>query len=97
MQRIELTIEQLDNEINSGKVLAVGYAKDNPEGLFMTGSEKELHWVLKIGAVKDWCVYCHWSDRSTNFVLSQGDKVMDRNNINNILVITDEVWARYRS
>lgn len=96
MQRIELTIEQLDNKINCGKVLAVGYAKDNPEGLFMARTGKELHWVLKIGAVGDWCVYCGWSDKSTQSILSNGDKVMDRHNINNILVITDEVWARYR-
>ena len=96
MVRTVLTIEQLDNKINCDKILALGYAKDNPEGLHMTGSGKEMHWVLKIGEIGDWCVYCHWSDRSTQFVLEQGDKVMDRNNINNILDITDEVWARYR-
>jgi hypothetical protein len=96
MSRTVLTIEQLDNDINSDKILALGYAKDNLEGLHMTGSGKELHWILKIGTAHDWCVYCHWSDKSTQYVLSNGDKVFDRNNINNILDITDEVWARYR-
>lgn len=96
MLRIELTIEHLKDKDNIQKVLAIGYTNDDAQGLNMTRSGKLLLWVLKVGEIGDWCVYCHWADRGVDYVLESGDKVISKANIDNILHITDEVWARYR-
>ncbi|KKL81414.1 hypothetical protein LCGC14_1995000 [marine sediment metagenome] len=96
MTQGRITIEALDSSTLRGHVLCYGSAPDDVTGLNMTGSGKTLHWVAKRGAIGDWCVYCHWSSHDFVYILSQGDKVINRENIENILDIDDEVWARYR-
>ena len=96
MIRQKITIEELDNKNNAHATLALGLALDNPEGLHMARTGGELVWVAVQGEIGDWCVYTHFSSHDIEFIKSQGDKVVDRRNIDNILDITDEVWARYR-
>jgi len=96
MNKPKITIEMLNYKSLAGLVLVTGTATDDETGINMTGSGKDLHWLVKIGHAYDWCVYCHWATHDFNFIASQGDKVHGKQNIDKILDIDDEVWARYR-
>lgn len=84
------------NMIPANSVFACGIAEDRPGGLNMTGSSGKLLWVAKKGNANDWCIYAHWLGKGFNFVLTNGDKVRDENNILNVVPCTDDVLARYR-
>ena len=92
---LKLTLNILDNCLE-GIVLASGLTTDDSNGLHITGSGKELRWVLKIGGNHDWAVYCLWAENTIDRVIQNGDKVCLRRNIKNIIEINDEVWKRYR-
>ena len=96
MDKPTVSIEYLDNKDNKHSVIAFGLALDNEEGLHMSRSGKELTWVAIQGEVGDWCVYTHFTSHCLEYIKQYGDKVCTRRNIENILHITDEVWARYR-
>lgn len=82
--------------VPAGKIFATGIAPDSPEGLNMTGGGRMLAWIAKKGEANDWCVYTHYSSHDIDFLSMQGDKVHDRKNIDNILLIDDYVWEKYR-
>lgn len=96
MEKLELTMNMLSFCLKSG-IIASGETVDSPEGINMANTGKPLKWVLRLGYAGDWAVYC-----SSNITLSEdlvafyGDKVRSRENINNILNISDEVWKNYR-
>lgn len=92
----KLTISLLEHPISANEVLFQGEIIDNHQGINMTNSGRRLKYIVKVGCNKDWCVYCHWAENTFAYVTSQGDKVISRANIENILEIDDEVWARYR-
>ena len=96
MEKEKITIEILDNAVLDNDILATGIILDNSTGLNMTTSGKPLRWVAVHGAIGDWCVYTHWEHNSMNFIKMSGDKVISRQNIDNILDINDEVWKSYR-
>ena len=95
MQKITLTQELLDATPPDGLICA-GIAMDAEDGLFMTGSNKELKWVAKKGYGKDWAVYTHFSSNSIDFVLSAGDKVQSKSNLMKILDFSEEIYSKYR-
>jgi len=96
MEKFRLTLNILDNA-QPGIILATGVTIDNPDGLHISGSGKELRWVLKLGGINDWCIYTHWATNSIEYVRDHGDKVTQKSNILNIIDIDDEkVWKRMR-
>jgi hypothetical protein len=93
--KVSLTIDML-NKFTPHSIPFYGGAFDNPKGLNMTNSGKELTWILSIGEVGDWCIYVHFKTDDLDFVHDHGDKVISRENIENLFDFNDEVWKRYR-
>lgn len=92
---INLTQELLDNT-NSNQIICSGTAIDNQNGLFMTNTNKELTWIAKKGQADDWAVYTHFSSKTIDFIISNGDKVHSRRNLQKILHFTEDVYSKYR-
>ena len=90
-----LTLKML-NDMPAHTIFASGMAIDNEEGLFMTGSGKELRWVAVRGGIDDWAIYCHFADKDWSFVRDYGDKVTMKHHIKNLVSCTDEAFKRYR-
>ncbi|MFA6917007.1 MAG: hypothetical protein WC222_11460 [Parachlamydiales bacterium] len=96
MEKFKLTLEILDDPKNQHQVIAKGETSNDEKGLYMTEKGGILKWVLKVGTVGDWAIYCHWNHMPYDYVVSNGDKVYNRENIENIIDFDDEVWKRYR-
>ena len=90
-----LTLEQLKS-MEPHTVIATGIANDDPAGLFMANTNRELRWVAKRGGIHDWAIYCHFSDKSVEWILRQGDKVCDKRHIQKLVPCDDEAFAMYR-
>jgi len=90
-----LTIEEF-NKFNAGDIIGSGEIENSPEGIYMTNSGGTLRWVAKKGRVNDWCVYCHWSHYSFEYVEQSGDKVMTKEYIQRCIPCSEEVFKLYR-
>jgi len=90
-----LTLEKLKG-IQKHAIFATGTAMDNELGLFMANTGKELRWVAVTGEIGDWCIYCHFADRSQEWIRNQGDKVCSERNIKMCVPCDDEAFKRYR-
>lgn len=77
-------------------VFAVGVLLDNKDGLFMTGSGRELTWVAVRGGIDDWAIYCHFSDKSIEYIKNYGDKVYGYENIRRCVICDEEALNCYR-
>lgn len=98
MEKLELTLNMLYCCLK-GAIIASGETTDSPDGLNISGSGAKIRWVLKLGYANDWAVYCTKDTiifYNDEYIAAGGDKVKMRENINNILNISDEVWKRYR-
>jgi len=84
------------NKIGDGEVFATGITDNAPGGLFMTQGGGRLRWVAKKGFCNDWAMYCYWDYADVRYVVDCGDKVQDKQNIANVLAVTDEVLNLYR-
>ena len=91
----KLTLEQFD-QIPDGAMFRSGVLPNSPDGIFMTNSGGELRWVAKKGYAKDWCIYCHWSTSTEEWIKQHGDKVHNERNIKKCISCEDEVIKRYR-
>jgi len=95
MNKPKLTIKILENASPRSTIFE-GTTTDDEDGLNMTGSGRPLRWVLSRGMIADWCVYCHWTYMNSQLVHDYGDKVYERENVENIVDFDDEVWKKYR-
>ena len=77
-------------------VFATGVMIDNAEGLFMTGSNRDLRWAAVRGEVDDWCVYVHFAEHDVSFVRDVGDKVCNERHIKRCVSCDDAAFKRYR-
>lgn len=84
------------DKVQAGGDIASGFANDCPEQLHLARTGKMLVWVAVKGHADDWCVYAHFHSNGIDFARSNGDKVISKSNIDNILEVTDEVWTKYR-
>lgn len=84
------------DKIPDKAIIETGISIDSPIGLHLAGTCKALRWVAKKGDADDWCVYAHFIQHDEMWVLAHGDKVCTKRNIDNILKVTDEIWAKYR-
>jgi len=90
-----LTVEQL-KAMPARTIFATGTAIDAPDGLFMTGSGKELRWVAVRGGIYDWTIYCHFSIYDQDWIRDHGDKVCFDSHIKKLVPCTDEAFGLYR-
>jgi hypothetical protein len=96
----KLTLEQLQ-DMPTGTVFAEGLTPNSPEGVYMTDVNRgrSMMWVAKRGSnqeVPDWAIYIHWEDRGRQFILEQGDKVTDKDNIQKLVPCNAEALSMYR-
>lgn len=79
-----------------GQVFATGVLPNSPDGIFMTRDGGELRWVAKKGWGYDWAIYCHWADKTPEWIRDHGDKVHNDEYIKRCVPCTDEVLNLYR-
>jgi len=90
-----LTIEKL-KAMQPDTVFATGTANDNPNGLFMANTNKQLRWVAVRGSIHDWAIYCHFADKNEEYIKKCGDKVTFENHIKKLVPCDDEAFEMYR-
>lgn len=90
-----LTLKKL-KEMEPGTIFDSGLIVDSPEGINMTNSKKMLKWVAVRGGIHDWCIYCHWSIVSHDYVKRHGDKIYSKDNIKKLVPCDDEAFKMYR-
>lgn len=90
-----LTLKQL-KDMPENTMFATGKTTDNPEGINMTGSGRELRWVAVRGTIHDWAIYIHESYHSKEYIKDHGDKVTDEHNIKKLEPCEDEAFEMYR-
>jgi hypothetical protein len=91
----KLTKAEFD-KLPDGQVFATGVLPNSPEGLFMTNNGGELRWVAKKGWGYDWAIYCHWCDKSPEWIEQHGDKVHAEEHIKRCVNCDDELFKMYR-
>ena len=92
-----LTLENLKS-MRPGEIIASGVTRNSPEGVYMTDNDygRKMIWIAKRGAIHDWTIYIHWESNGFDFVLSQGDKVTNKENIKKLVPCDDEALGMYR-
>lgn len=92
-----LTLEQL-KQMPEGTVFATGVVENSPDGIYMTNNDvgRKLVWVAKRGGIEDWAIYIHWANNGVEYATHQGDKVMNKNNIQKLVPCTPEAFKMYR-
>ena len=91
----KFTLAEFD-AIEDGGIIDTGISQNSPDGIFMTNDGGELSWVAVKGYGHDWCIYCHYSYHTTEWVMSHGDKISTTRNIKKCFDVDDEVMSLYR-
>lgn len=89
-----LTLQQL-KDMEPG-VFASGEVVDGPDGVNMTGSNRELRWVATRGGIHDWAIYIHEAYHSEEYVKNSGDKIHNREIVKKLVPCDDEALGMYR-
>lgn len=92
---MHLTLEAFE-QISPGAIFETGILPNSPDGIFMTRDGGELRWLAKKGFGNDWTIYCHWADKSFEWISQHGDKVYTKSNIQLCISCTDDVLDKYR-
>lgn len=82
--------------IPDGTIFATGVLPNSPEGIYMTESGGDLRWIAKKGYANDWCIYCHWSTSTIEYISYVGDKVTSPANILKCVPGAEEILSLYR-
>lgn len=90
-----LTVEQL-KKMPADTIFAEGVAEDSPDELFMARSGLMLRWLAVRGGIHDWAIYCHFADRSRDWIRDYGDKVFGKEHIKKLVPCDKEAFAMYR-
>jgi len=93
--KIMITKELFD-QLPHGEVFSTGVLPNSEEGLFMTRDGGFLRWVAKKGYGNDWAIYCHWSDKTPEWVAENGDKVYNKSHITKCVPCDENVLKLYR-
>lgn len=78
------------------EIFATGTSNDDPEGLFMANTNRQLRWVAVTGEIGDWCVYVHFADKDKEWIKKHGDKVEHDIHIKKLVLCDDESFKMYR-
>lgn len=94
-----LTTKDLES-MEPGTVFAHGTVINSPEGgIYMTESDvgRMLMWAAVRGhGIPDWTVYIHWADRGLDYVINNGDKIINQDNVKALVPCSDEAFKWYR-
>lgn len=90
-----LTLEDLKN-MEPKTIIAKGEVLDSPIGINITNSGKMLRWVAVRGGIHDWCIYCHFANKSYEYIRASGDKIIFEENIKRLVPCTIEAFKMYR-
>jgi hypothetical protein len=90
-----ITVEEF-NKIPHGDVFATGEIENSQKGIYMTTDGGILKWAAKKGDANDWAVYCYWNHASLAYVLSNGQKVSNNENIQKCVPCEKGVLKLYR-
>jgi len=102
-----LTLEQF-NEIPDGEVFADGIIKNNPEGFFVTREnlDRDILWIAQKGFGEDFTIYYGWAEPQEgdpegvpvgmSMIITNGDKMYNKEIIRKVLPMEDEVFSKYR-
>ena len=89
-----LTLQDL-KDMKPG-IFATGTCNDNPDGLFMANTNRQLRWVAVRGGIHDWAIYAHFADNNEEWIMRHGDKVCSERNIKMCVPCDDEAFEMYR-
>lgn len=90
-----LTLQAL-KEMRPRTVIATGTANDDPQGLFMANTNRQLRWVAERGEYHDWAIYCHYAEYDVEYIRRHGDKVTREDHIRRCVPCDDEAFKMYR-
>lgn len=90
-----LTLQKL-KDMPANKIFVTGIVKDNPEGINMTNSGRDLRWIAKRGGIHDWAIYIHWSENTIEWIADYGDKVYNKEHIKKLIECDEEAFNMYR-
>ncbi|MGC9093943.1 MAG: hypothetical protein ACP5JH_11960 [Bacteroidota bacterium] len=90
-----LTLEQLKT-MPPFTIFATGIAIDSEDDLFVANTGKELRWVAVRGDIHDWAIYCHFADKSEEWVAQHGEKIRDEEQIRKLVPCDGEAFRMYR-
>ena len=90
-----MTLQQL-KDMEPDTIFATGTANDDPQGLFMANTNRQLRWVAVRGGIYDWAIYCHFADKDVEWIKRQGDKVGMESHIKKLVPCDDEAFEMYR-
>jgi len=90
-----LTLKML-KDMPEHTLFATGIAKDQPGGLNMNRTGKDLRWVAVRGEIHDWTIYCHWAEHDIHWIRRSGDKVIDKEHIQRLVPCDDDAISMYR-
>lgn len=93
-----LTLSKL-KEMKPDTIFDQGIITDNPEGINMANTGKEIKWVAVRGGIHDWAIYCdnpYSPQYDFQGVKDMGDKVHSGANIRKLVECDDEAFKMYR-
>ena len=89
-----LTIDKL--KYYEPGIFARGVTTDNSDGINLADTGKELRWVAVRGDIHDWAIYCHFADKTYEWIKDHGDKVHRGVHIKKLIECDDEAFQMYR-
>ncbi|MBC8527300.1 MAG: hypothetical protein H8D22_10710 [Candidatus Cloacimonetes bacterium] len=90
-----LTLKQLE-EMEPRTIFVKGETVDSPDGINLTNSGKPLRWIAIRGHISDWVIYCHWADKSWEWIRSYGIRVTSEIGIKKLVPCEDDAFQKYR-
>jgi len=91
-----LTLERL-KQLGDNEIFLKGEVVDSPDGVNMTNSGRQLAWVAVAGnGYPDWTIYCHWSERSSEWIAKHGDKITREEWVKKLVPCNDEAYQMFR-
>lgn len=90
-----LTLQQLKN-MPPSTVFATGITTDDPEGVNIGNTGRELRWAAVRGGIYDWAIYAHEAYHSREYVRDHGIKISNEHNIKKLVPCDEEAFEMYR-
>ena len=92
-----LTLKDLET-MEPHTVFAHGTIPNSPDWIYMTDTQvgRELMWVAMRGFAPDWTIYIHWASEGIEYIKSNGDKVINPDNVKMLVPCSNEAFKWYR-
>jgi hypothetical protein len=90
-----LTLKKL-KKMRPHEIIDRGETVDSPKGVNMTNSGAQLRWIAIRGGINDWAIYIHHAWQDWEFILDEGDKVCQKENIKKLVPCSRAAFEMYR-